>query len=122
MGSKRVQRISEEVKKVVGQLIIRDIKDPRVADMTSVTEVEVTNDLRYAKIYISVLGNEKERKDTLKALENASGFIRKEIGNRIKLRYVPEPKFYLDKSIENGIYISKLIDTLNEEKENKDED
>ncbi|MBS4536005.1 30S ribosome-binding factor RbfA [Clostridium sp. D2Q-14] len=114
MGSKRISRISEEIKKIVSELIIKEIKDPRMSSMTTITEVEVTNDLRYANIYISVLGNEKERESTIEALQSASGFIRREIGKRIKLRYIPEPKFNLDKSIENGIYISKLIDSIKE--------
>ncbi|MTI67483.1 MAG: 30S ribosome-binding factor RbfA [Firmicutes bacterium] len=121
MSSKRQARISEEIKKVVSKLITKELKDPGISSLTSITEVEVTGDLRYAKIYISVLGNDKDRDSTIKALERASGFIRKEIGNRIKLRYTPEPVFYSDNSIENGIYISKLIDKVQKEREEDDE-
>lgn len=121
MSSKRIARISEEIKKIISQLMIKELKDPRISDLTTITDVEVTNDLRYAKIYVSVLGSEKERKSTIKALESASGFIRKEIGKKIKLRYIPEPKFYSDKSIENGIYISKLIDSIKEDDEENNE-
>lgn len=119
MSSKRNARISEEIKKIISQLLLKELKDPRIADMTTITDVDVTNDLRYAKIYVSVLGSEKERKSTIKALDSASGFIRKELGKRIKLRYVPEPKFSLDKSIENGIYISKLIESIKEDEANE---
>ncbi|MGO1367934.1 MAG: 30S ribosome-binding factor RbfA [Senegalia sp. (in: firmicutes)] len=121
MSSKRTARISEEIKKIVSSMILKELKDPRIATMTTITEVEATNDLRYAKIFVSVLGSERERKDTLEALKSATGFIRKEIGKKMKLRYIPEPIFYTDKSIENGIYISKLIDSIKED-ENKDED
>ncbi|HHV27276.1 30S ribosome-binding factor RbfA [Anaerosalibacter bizertensis] len=114
MNNKRINRISEEVKKAISYIISNDLKDPRISPMTSVTHVEVTRDLRYAKVYISVLGKEKEKKDTIKGLESAKGFIRKEIGNKIDLRYVPEPVFQLDESIEHGIYMSKLIDKVNE--------
>lgn len=117
MNNKRINRISEEVKKAISYIISNDLKDPRISPMTSVTHVEVTRDLRYAKVYISVLGKEKEKKDTIKGLESAKGFIRKEIGSKIDLRYVPEPVFQIDESIEHGIYMSKLIDKVN--KKNK---
>lgn len=113
MGIKRIGRISEEVKKVVSGVIRNELKDPRISSLTSITKVEVTNDLRYAKIYVSVLGNEEERENTIKGLQNASGFIRREIGNNINLRYTPEPIFELDNSIEHGMYISKLIRDVN---------
>jgi len=117
MDNKRINRISEEVKKVVSDIITNDLKDPRISPMTTLTYVEVTRDLRYAKIYVSVLGDECEKKETIEGLENAKGFIRREIGNRINLRYVPEPIFNLDDSIEKSIYISKLIDKVNREDE-----
>lgn len=113
MNTKRLNRISEEVKKVISELLFNGLKDPRVHPMTSITEVEVTKDLRYAKIYISVLGNDEDKKNTMEGLESAKGYIRNEIGRKINLRYVPEPIFYLDESIEHGIYISKLIEDMN---------
>lgn len=115
MNIKRVNRISEEVKRVVSELIYNGLKDPRINNMTTITNVEVTRDLRYARIYVSVLGSKEEKEDTLKGLESAKGFIRKEIGNRIDLRYIPEPLFILDESIEQGIYMSKLIDEINKD-------
>lgn len=113
MNIKRVNRISEEVKKVVSELIYNGLKDPRISPMTTITNVEVTRDLRYVRIYVSVLGNQEEKDNTITGLESAKGFIRKEIGSRIDLRYVPEPIFHLDESIEKGIYMSKLIDEVN---------
>ena len=113
MNRKRINRISEEVKKTVSELLIRGLKDPRISPMTSITKVEVTGDLRYANIFVSVLGDKSIKNETLKGLESAKGFIRKEIGSKIDLRYVPEPIFRLDESIEQGIYISKLIDKVN---------
>jgi len=115
MKDKRVNRISEEVKRVVSDLLINHLKDPRINKMTSITHVEVTRDLRYAKIYISVYGNKEEKENTIEGLRNAKGFIRKEIGEQIDLRYVPEPIFYLDESIERGLYMSHLIDTVTKE-------
>ncbi len=119
MNDKRINRISEEVRKIVSELLMREIKDPRIDPMTSVTKVQVTRDLRYANIYVSVLGNKDVKEDTLQGLENAKGFIRKEIGSRIDLRYVPEPKFHLDETIEQGIYMSKLIEKVNKEDQEK---
>lgn len=121
MASNRLNRISEEVKKVVSGIIMNDIKDPRVSSMTSVTRVEVTRDLRYANIYISVLGEKPSGEETIKGLESAKGFIRKEIGKNINLRYTPEPLFFLDTSIEYGIKISKMLNDLKkpEDEENK---
>ena len=119
MNRKRINRISEEVKKIVSELLTRGLKDPRISSMTSITKVEVTGDLRYANIFVSVLGDKSVKEETLEGLESAKGFIRKEIGNRMDLRYVPEPIFHLDESIEQGIYISKLIDKVNKINEDK---
>ncbi|QQY80696.1 ribosome-binding factor A [Keratinibaculum paraultunense] len=119
MDTRRINRISEEVKKIVSELLTMEVKDPRISPMISVTKVEVTKDLSYANIYVSVLGDQKAKDDTLEGLESAKGFIRKEIGNRIDLRYTPEPIFYLDESIERGIYMSKLIDKVKKEDEEK---
>lgn len=125
MNNKRLGRISEEVRRVVSETIANGIKDPRVNSMTTVTKVEVTRDLSFAKIYISVLGDDKEKQETIAGLDNAKGFIRREISHKIDLRYAPEPIFYLDESIEQSIYMSKLIDKVNKntnsQKENEDE-
>lgn len=120
MNEKRINRISEEVKKVMSELLYNGLKDPRISSMTSVTRVEVTRDLRFAKIYISVLGNKEEKENTIVGLDSAKGFIRKEIGSRIDLRYAPEPIFHLDESIEQAIYMSKLIDEVNKDIKHED--
>ncbi len=115
MNEKRINRISEEVKKIVSDLLFREIKDPRISGLPSVNRVVVTKDLNTAKIYISVLGSDEEKASTIKGLENAKGFIRNEIGKRISLRHVPEPVFYLDKSIEEALYMTQLIEKVNKE-------
>jgi ribosome-binding factor A len=106
----RTERIAEELKKEISNIIRNTIKDPRLPGFVSVTAVRVTKDLRYAKAYISVYGKDKEKQDAIQALNHAAGFVRREIGNRIKLRYTPELTFHLDNSIEHGIHISNLID------------
>lgn len=115
MNNKRLNRISEEVRKVVSELIYNGLKDPRINEMTTITKAEVTRDLSFANIYVSVLGNNKDKENTLAGLNNAKGFIRSEIAKKVDLRYAPEPKFHLDESIEHGIYISKLIDEVNKD-------
>ncbi|NMA86566.1 MAG: 30S ribosome-binding factor RbfA [Tissierellia bacterium] len=119
MNSKRINRISEELRKVVSELLMNGLKDPRINSMTTVTNVKVTGDLRYVNIYVSVLGDELEKKETLEGLESAKGFIRAEIGKEIDLRYIPEPIFHLDESIEQGIYMSKLIQKVKEDDEKR---
>lgn len=114
MNIKRANRISEEVRKIVSELIIHGLKDPRVESMTSVTKVEVTRDLSFANIYISVLGDDNKKADTLEGLNSAKGFIRSEIGKKIDLRHSPEPIFHLDESIEEGIRMSKLIEEISQ--------
>lgn len=120
MSFPRINRISEEYKREISDIISNEIKDPRIAEFTSVTGVEVTKDLRYAKIYISVLGDDEKKEQTMQGLKSAAGFVRKEIAKRVKLRYTPEMVFELDTSIEHGIYISKLIDEANRAEEKKE--
>jgi len=108
----RTDRISEEIKKELGSIIQHELKDPRLPDFTSVVSVSVSKDLRHAKIRISVLGDETQKKNAIEGLTSASGFIRKELGRRIKIRYIPELHFELDNSIEHGVYISRLINEV----------
>ena len=103
----RIDKINEEVKRELAN-IIRELKDTRIPLMTSVVTVNVTNDLRYAKAYISVMGDEETKKKAMQGLKSAAGFIRRELGKRIDLRYTPEFVFELDDSIEHGANIERL--------------
>lgn len=115
----RQGRLGEEIRKIISTMLLRELKDPRLSAMISITAVEVTSDGSYATVYLSVLGNpndedvEKQQQDTLEALESAKGFIRREIGHQIKLRYVPQLIFKIDKSLEYGRHIEQIIDDLN---------
>lgn len=109
-------RVNQEVQRELAE-IIRDLKDPRIAVMTSVMDVYVATDLKTCKAYISVLGDEKAKDDTIKGLKNAEGFIRRELAHRLNLRNTPEIAFVLDRSIERGVRMSKLIDDVNEKDE-----
>ncbi|MDN4494288.1 30S ribosome-binding factor RbfA [Ureibacillus aquaedulcis] len=112
--SLRSNRIAEQMKKELGDIITRKLKDPRVGFVT-ITDVDVTGDLQQATVYISSLGNDREREDTLKALGKAAGFIRTEIGHRIRLRRTPEITFEFDSSVEYGNKIDALLRSLNDE-------
>lgn len=106
-------RINGEVQKVLAEIIRSEIKDPRIADFTSVTEVEVAPDLKTMKAWISVLGDEKALSDTITGLKSAEGFVRRELARRINLRNTPEIRFIPDDSIAYGISMSKKIDEVN---------
>lgn len=115
-------RINEEVRKELSNIIQHEIKDPRIAPMTSVTLVEVATDLKTAKAYISVLGDEKQQKDTLAGLKSAEGYIRRQLAHSINLRNTPEITFIADQSIEYAIHMSELIDQVNKGNKNDETD
>ncbi|MBD8068257.1 30S ribosome-binding factor RbfA [Bacillus sp. PS06] len=108
----RPTRVGEQMKKELSDIIGRKIKDPRIGFVT-VTDVQVTGDLQQAKVYISVLGDHEQRENTLKGLAKAKGFIRSEIGKRIRLRKTPEIQFEFDESIDYGNRIETLLSDLN---------
>lgn len=120
MASNRIGRINEELQRELSSLI-RTLKDPRVQQsMVSVTKVEATGDLRYAKVYISVLDKDKS-KETLKGLKSAGGFLRREIGSRLQLRYTPELIFEQDDSIAYGARMYDLLKSLDIKEDDGDE-
>jgi len=116
MTSMRTTRVAEQMKKEVASIVEQDVKDPRIGFIT-ITNVDLSNDLRHAKIFFSSLGNEEEQKKSLEGLENAKGFIRKEIASRIQLRYAPEILFRIDNSIEHGVKISQILSQIKSEEE-----
>ncbi|NLP14009.1 MAG: 30S ribosome-binding factor RbfA [Clostridium sp.] len=113
----RIARISEEIKREMSNIIQNELKDPRLSTIISITHLNVTKDLRYAKVFVSIMGTEEEKNSSLEGLRSAAGFIRREIGHRIQLRYTPEIQFELDNSIERGAYITKLIDETSKKDE-----
>ena len=112
-------RINAEVQKELSNIIRGEIKDPRIHPMTSVMAVEVAPDLKTCKAFISVLGNDEEKEETMKGLNSAVGYIRRELAHSINLRNTPEITFILDDSIEYGVNMSKKIDELNHGSENE---
>ena len=110
MASNRIGRINEEIQRELSDLI-RSLKDPRVQTLLSITRVDTTPDLRYSKIYISVLDEEKQ-KDALRGLKSAGGWLRRERGSSLQLRYTPELVFELDDSLKYGAHMFDLLEKL----------
>lgn len=114
-------RINGEVQKELSVLINREIKDPRISPMTSIVSVEVAPDLKHAKVYISVLGDEEKRQSTYEGLRSAAPYLRSQLAKTINLRNTPELTFVMDQSIEYGVNMSKLIDDVNKDIVDRDE-
>ena len=109
MTSHRKDRVAEEIKKELSDIIRDDMKDPRVKGLVSVTHVEVSRDISSASVYLSCLGGDEEQDDTMKAFKQAAGFLRGELAGRLNLRFMPELNFKPDRSIQQGARINELI-------------
>ncbi|MBW7473253.1 30S ribosome-binding factor RbfA [Paenibacillus oenotherae] len=112
MAKIRVGRVGEQIKKELSVIIQQELKDPRIGFIT-VTGVEMTNDLSQARVFLSVLGSDEQKEETLKALGRGSGYIRSELGKRIRFRHTPELIFKFDSSIEYGSRIESLLEKIN---------
>ncbi len=120
---RRVARVAELIKREVGQLLISGIKDDRVGvGMVSVTDVDVSGDLQHAKIFVSIYGTDEARAATMAGLKSATGYVRSELGHRVRLRRTPEVVFIEDRSIERGTQVLSLLNRLSEERKEQDED
>ena len=118
----RAERVEGQLKKEISKILLEDLKDPRIGFVT-ITRIELTGDIRYARIYFSILGDDKAKEESLKGIKSAVGFIRKLIAERIKLRYVPELYFKLDNSLEYSINLEKTFERIkNEHKESQSGD
>ena len=111
----RIEKLQELIKQEMSKMLLKELKDPRIGFVT-VTDVEMTGDLREAKIYVSVMGGEEQVKNSLEGLNSALGFVRREIGQRIRLRFTPEISFALDTSLDYGDHIQKLLLQVEETK------
>lgn len=118
--SHRPERLAEAIKKEVSDMLRNELKDPRIGFAT-ITSVEVSLDLRYAKIFISILGSPTEQKSGMEALQRAQGYVRAELGRRIRLRYTPEITFRLDTSIAHGTRVMQLLEEVKEPGESRHE-
>ena len=111
MKARRVNRINELIRMELGSLILTELRDPRLSQIVSITTVDVSADLGSAKIYVSIMGSSEDKRESLKGLWAASGFLRRELGRKVTLRSIPELRFLLDDSIEEG---AKVVDLLRE--------
>ena len=115
MAKVRVEKLQELIKQEVSDIIFNELKDPRIGFVT-VTSVVCTEDLREAKIYVSVMGDEKKVRDTLYGLNSSLGFVRREVGRRIRLRFTPEISFALDTSLNYSDHIQRLLNEIHEDR------
>ncbi|MEO1521249.1 MAG: 30S ribosome-binding factor RbfA [Cyanobacteria bacterium J06633_2] len=121
--SRRVARVSQLIKREVSQMLSTGIKDDRVgAGMVSITNVNVSGDLQHAKIYVSIYGTEEAKDQTMQGLKSATGYVRRELGHRVRLRRTPEVMFIEDRGIEEGSRVISLIDQLSRERKHTDVD
>ncbi|MBC6430365.1 30S ribosome-binding factor RbfA [Nostoc sp. HG1] len=115
--NRRVSRVAELIKREVSQMLLNGIKDDRVGTgMVSVTDVDVSGDLQHAKVYVSIYGTDEAKVETMAGLKSATGYVRSELGARIRLRRTPEVIFLEDRSIERGNKVLALLDQLNHER------
>jgi len=110
--TRRVQRLSNLIRHEISELLQRQVKDPRLGSFIAVTEVSISPDLRHARIFVSHIGSEEEKQETLSALASASGFFRRELAKRLRLRRIPELSFQWDDSIERAAHLLQLIDQV----------
>ncbi len=119
--SRRVARVSELIKREVSKMLMHDIKDDRVgAGMVSVTDVDVSGDLQHAKIFVSIYGTQAAKAETMAGLKAATGFVRSELGHRVRLRRTPEVVFLEDNSLERGDRILSLLNRISQERQDSD--
>ncbi|HEX2954775.1 MAG TPA: 30S ribosome-binding factor RbfA [Bacillota bacterium] len=118
MTEHRVERLQEFIKEELGEIIQRELKDPRIG-FASITAVKVSNDKSHVKIYVSVMGDEEQKRETMKGLESAKGFMRTEIGKRVRLRHTPELEILPDSSLEEGARIISLLNQIHDQEGNK---
>lgn len=119
--NRRVSRVAALIQEEISQMVIHEIKDDRVgAGMVSVTYVDVSGDLQHAKIYVSIYGTDEARAETMAGLKSATGYVRRELGKRVRLRRTPEILFVEDRGIERGSQVLTLINQLNQEREGKE--
>jgi ribosome-binding factor A len=113
----RIERVNSLIRQEISQLLQRQVKDPRLGTFVAVTEVSTSADLKYARVFVSRIGSEGEKQETLSALASASGFFRRELARSLKLRYTPVLSFQWDDSIERGDHLLQLIDGVTSEQD-----
>lgn len=108
MSSRRVQKVAEAIREVVSMTILTELRDPRVSDVT-VTRVEVSGDLRIAKVHVSIMGDEKKQSLAMHGLQSAAGFLQSKVGDRVQMRYTPRIQFFVDLGVKQSIEIARIL-------------
>ncbi len=120
MPKQRTDRLNSLLKEVISEVIHRDVRNPHVTHFVTVTRVEITKDLHYAKVYISIIGTEQEKQDSIAALQTAAGFIAVNASKKVTMRYFPELTFKLDDSVEKHMRIQQLLGEISAERESRE--
>jgi len=121
MPTRRQRRVNALLREALSELLQREVADPRL-DFVTVTDVDTTSDLRHAHVYVTFLSTPEDQQEGLKALTKACGYLRRQLGERVYLRYVPELTFHLDSSIETGLRIDQILDSLGSPSEQSEEE
>lgn len=121
MEGKRSDKIADSIQREISQMLMKGLKDPRIGFVT-ITKVAVTEDCRTARVYFSVTGSSEERERSTEGLNSAKGYVRKELGRRIRMKYIPEITFQFDPSIEYAIHIGEVIEQIRKEREEKEDE
>lgn len=119
MPKKRTDRLNSNLKEVISEVIRTQVRNPHVNELNTVTRVDITPDLHYAKVYISVIGTEKEKEETLKALQSAAGFIAVNASKKVVMRYFPELTFYIDDSVDKHMRIEEILHEIDKERKSR---
>lgn len=119
MEKKRIKRLNSLLKEVLSEVIMKEVKDPRLARLVTVTEVDIAGDLRTAKVSISIIGTDKERRDTIEALESAAGYIAISASKKVVMRYFPSLSFKLDTSVDQQMRINDLLEKIHDEEKKR---
>lgn len=119
MAKRRIERLNSLLKEVISDIIRDDVKDPHLPSLITITQVDVTDDIRYAKVHTSVIGTDQERETALKVLNRAAGFIAERASRDVVLRYFPDLKFVLDDSVDHQVRIEEVIQKIHEEEDKR---
>jgi ribosome-binding factor A len=119
MSSRRIDRINGLLRQEISELLSREIKDPRLEGVISITQVKTSSDLRSARVYVSVLGDEAAKQSAMEGIQSAATFLRRELRDRLTLRHVPHMKFVLDESIEDADHLLRIMDQIRDRQQEK---
>jgi ribosome-binding factor A len=120
MTKQRTDRLNSSLKEVISDVIRKDVRNPHVNELLTVTRVEITKDLHYAKVFVSVIGSDEQKQETIKALQSAAGFIAVNASKKVVMRYFPELTFKLDDSVDKHMRIEKLLGDISDERKSRE--